>query len=275
MKYLLSTILLLITPLATLHATVVVLNATAGGGGAENSAGTKYTDNEATFQTGFFTQDGTPTGTLLTHGEITALGANPTALDARFVELGTSQSFSAGGDGLFGASFEIADVPADATGSLALSAAQYDAIFAAGATMFAYIVSDTEVGVWDSGTGVLDPGTVSAFNFSFTPNFNGNNVTTLVGSIGSGVFFGASLRTTPIIQSPSCAAPQLTIARNGENIEISWTSDSGCSYQLQTSTTMASWTNLGDSVSGDGTTKTATIPLANAAAFFRAFVTGS
>lgn len=185
-------------------ATVVFLNASAGGAGAEDSSGIKYTNGTATFASGFFTNDGTAGGALLSNAQITSLGANPAALDAAFVEIGSSNVFENGGDGLFGDSFEIADIPADA-GALPLTTAQYTSLFNNGATMYAYIQSATEVGVWDSGVGLLDPGTVGDFNNQVIANFNGLNVTSVVGTtdVGGGTFFGDSLRTTAIIPEPS------------------------------------------------------------------------
>jgi hypothetical protein len=60
----------------------------------------------------------------------------------------------------------------------------------------------------------------------------------------------------------ACSQPTLTIVRNGGNVDISYQSQTGCNYQLQSTDTLStgpgSWGNEGSSVSGTGSTITAT-----------------
>ena len=70
-----------------------------------------------------------------------------------------------------------------------------------------------------------------------------------------------------------CPEPTLSIVLNGANVDVSWSSSSGCSYQLQTNSVVNGvWGNYGAPVSGDDTTKTASIPTNGAQLYIRAEV---
>jgi hypothetical protein len=66
---------------------------------------------------------------------------------------------------------------------------------------------------------------------------------------------------TPTL-TPTCARPTLTIVRSGGNVDISYQSQTGCDYQLQSTDLLSagpgSWGNEGGSVAGTGSTITAT-----------------
>lgn len=67
------------------------------------------------------------------------------------------------------------------------------------------------------------------------------------------------------------AAPVLAIARSGSSdVTISWFGESGISYQLQSNTNLAAWTDLGGPVTGANATVTVTVTMsAKPKAFFR------
>ena len=69
----------------------------------------------------------------------------------------------------------------------------------------------------------------------------------------------------PAVVPPGCSQPTLTIVRNGGNVDISYQSQTGCDYQLQSTDTLStgtgSWGNEGSSVSGTGSTITMTRPV--------------
>lgn len=71
-----------------------------------------------------------------------------------------------------------------------------------------------------------------------------------------------AISTLGILAAPACAQPTLTIARNGSNVDISFPSQIGCDYQLQSTDTLTagagSWGDEGTPVSGTGSTITAT-----------------
>jgi hypothetical protein len=70
----------------------------------------------------------------------------------------------------------------------------------------------------------------------------------------------------------ACPAPTLTIVRNGGNIDISFQTQTGCSYQLESADSLAigstSWDNDGASFAGSGSTVTLTRP-ATGVKFYR------
>jgi hypothetical protein len=73
--------------------------------------------------------------------------------------------------------------------------------------------------------------------------------------------------------SPVCPEPLLSITINGANVDISWSSTTGCSYQLQTNGTINGvWGDYGSAVAGDGTTKSASIPVNGDQLYIRADV---
>ncbi|MCU0772864.1 MAG: hypothetical protein MUE94_14005, partial [Verrucomicrobia bacterium] len=59
-----------------------------------------------------------------------------------------------------------------------------------------------------------------------------------------------------------CPQPTLSIAPNGANVDVSWSSTQDCVYQLQSKSPITgAWSNVGSVVVGDGSTKT--LPVAN------------
>jgi hypothetical protein len=59
------------------------------------------------------------------------------------------------------------------------------------------------------------------------------------------------------ITPPQCPAPSLSITRAAGNVEISFSSQSGCNYQLQSSNSLlGSWADDGSSVAGTGSNVT-------------------
>jgi hypothetical protein len=75
----------------------------------------------------------------------------------------------------------------------------------------------------------------------------------------------------PAAAAPACPAPTLSFVLNGANVDIAWDSSAGCSYQLQTNATInGTWGDFGSPVAGDGSTKTATVPVSGSELYFRA-----
>jgi hypothetical protein len=71
--------------------------------------------------------------------------------------------------------------------------------------------------------------------------------------------------------APVCAQPTLSIALNGANVDVSWPSTTGCSYQLQTNATITgTWGDYLTPVAGDGTTKSNSIPVSGPELYIRA-----
>lgn len=71
----------------------------------------------------------------------------------------------------------------------------------------------------------------------------------------------------------TCAAPTLSIVLNGANVDLSWPSAAGCTYQLRSKTTLTGgWSDLYAPVAGDGTTKTLPIPATGPEQYFQLVV---
>jgi len=60
-----------------------------------------------------------------------------------------------------------------------------------------------------------------------------------------------------------------SIATSGSNAVVSWPSASGRTYQVQKSTDLVNWSNFGSSVSGDGSTQSATDPISATKSFYK------
>lgn len=121
----------------------------------------------------------------------------------------------------------------------------------------------------------------------WTSYTNLNLYTTLTGDVGKKVYlavqFTSGTSANPRLENvvvtvaspppPTCPAPVLSIVPNGANVDISWLSAAGCSYQLQTNSSIPGvWGNFGNSISGDGSIKTTSVPVTGAAQYFRAVV---
>ena len=64
--------------------------------------------------------------------------------------------------------------------------------------------------------------------------------------------------------------PRLTITRSGNNVLICWPSPAtGFKLQQSTSLTAASWTDVSQAPTDDGTTKCVTLPVGSAPMFYR------
>jgi len=210
MKKLLNIAAALFATVASSQAFVIQMNVDAAFEGAQNSSETFFNNssNGASFMPGFFTSTGDLSGTLLTDMQISALGANPAALNAAFYSLGVSSEFENNGfAGLYGATFGIAE-SADA-GVFPLTIAQYSALQPV-ASIYGYITSTDgmELGVFNSNKGLAPLASLNSLQNQFTINFAGSGTTTaVIGSLGpdgSGVFLtGNALRTTPVIPEPS------------------------------------------------------------------------
>jgi hypothetical protein len=63
----------------------------------------------------------------------------------------------------------------------------------------------------------------------------------------------------------------LSASRNGDNLDLSYPSQSGYSYQLQSATDLGNptWSDVGSPVVGTGSTITTSVPTTNSAAYFR------
>jgi hypothetical protein len=83
---------------------------------------------------------------------------------------------------------------------------------------------------------------------------------------GTMAFIRASVNQAP-------PAPNLTILRNGTNLNISFLSSSGATYTLYYSSDLtapfANWTSMPGTLSGDGTTKSFTDTTANSTRYYR------
>lgn len=81
-----------------------------------------------------------------------------------------------------------------------------------------------------------------------------------------------------VIQSASAVAataPTLSATLDGSNVNISWNSVSGNSYQLQSATNLAApvWSNVGATVAGNGALRSVAVPKTSTNTFFRVSVT--
>jgi len=77
----------------------------------------------------------------------------------------------------------------------------------------------------------------------------------------------------PAAATPTCAEPTLSILLNGGFVDVSWDSETGCNYQLQTNATLNGvWGDWGSSVLGDGTTQSDSIPVTGTELYIRANV---
>jgi len=63
------------------------------------------------------------------------------------------------------------------------------------------------------------------------------------------------------------------ITTSGSNAVVSWPSATGRTYQVQKSTNLVNWSNLGSAVSGDGSTKSKTDAIGATKAFFKVIET--
>ena len=80
-----------------------------------------------------------------------------------------------------------------------------------------------------------------------------------------------ALSTTDVLRVASTPAPVLTLGWSGTEIEISFPTASGASYQLQSTESLQSqtWANEGDPTSGSGSSVSLKRPVGNGARFFR------
>lgn len=189
------------------QAFVINMNASANFEGAQNALGVPFdnTGNQATFFAGFFTTTGDASGLLLTDVQIGALGANPVALDAAFVSLGSTTNFNTVAPGVFGGTFGVAETM-DA-GAFPLTIAQYNT-YQPNANIYAYIKSadGMELGVFNSNALLAPSASLTSLQNEFTINFGGSVSTAVIGAIGpnnSGAFFGNALRTTAVVPEPT------------------------------------------------------------------------
>ncbi len=158
--------------------------------GVSDSGGTLYnnTSNQATLRFGFFTTTGTAAGALLNNTQITALGANPAALQAAFVEIGSSTNFESGTQiGTPALDANVAEsTNAGPAAPFPLNRPEYDAFATGGAkaTGVYGMVTNTgnsEVGVWQSTTLLRAAGGLSDFDATTTVDFYGATVTSIFG----------------------------------------------------------------------------------------------
>lgn len=74
----------------------------------------------------------------------------------------------------------------------------------------------------------------------------------------------------PALIVPECPQPALSMLLNGANVDLSWSSTTGCSYQLQAKSTITgAWNPVGSSVAGDGSTKTVSVPATGTEQYFQ------
>lgn len=99
------------------------------------------------------------------------------------------------------------------------------------------------------------------------------NATFLVGGLSSGQYYAEDgffteaitnrvvYNVTIGVPSTACPEPLITsVLLNGANVDVTWDSQSGCSYQMITNVTMQStWGDYGSPIVGDGTAKTGSV----------------
>jgi hypothetical protein len=132
------------------------------------------------------------------------------------------------------------------------------------------------------GTFVIPPSGWGTFSDDYLTDTSGNpvevtfdgSVTTLQFEGNPSASDGLTCNTGFFMLIPAVASPgsvTLTASLAGGNIQISFLSQSGHSYQLQWSASLTGgiWTNLGSSIVGDGTTKTASESAGTGNGFYR------
>ncbi len=119
----------------------------------------------------------------------------------------------------------------------------------------------------------------------WTKHAETNLYTTTADDIGKTVYFGVEftqgtgLNLFPridIIQlqvtvPAAPVGPLLSVERNGASLDVSWDSETGSNYQLQTNTdlTTTNWNDQGSAVAGDGATQTNSVPLSGDELYIR------
>jgi hypothetical protein len=132
------------------------------------------------------------------------------------------------------------------------------------------------------GTFVIPPSGWGTFSDDYLTDTSGNpvevtfdgSVTTLQFEGNPSASDGLTCNTGFFMLIPAAASPgsvTLTASLAGGNIQISFLSQSGHSYQLQWSASLTGgiWTNLGSSIVGDGTTKAASESAGTGNGFYR------
>ena len=90
----------------------------------------------------------------------------------------------------------------------------------------------------------------------------------------SGVAAGVPVRpaSTPVVVVPA-TAPVLRIARSGAQVEVSFATEAGRSYQLQSATTVkGAWSDAGSAIVGAGTSVVVSQPIAGSEQYLRVVV---
>ena len=95
--------------------------------------------------------------------------------------------------------------------------------------------------------------------------------------VNDAIYLAAGNKADPAVElivieptTQSCPIPIVKIVRNGNSVDISWFSTTGCTYQLQTTPALApvAWTNVGAVIAGNGTIKTVSVPMTPPKQFF-------
>jgi hypothetical protein len=132
------------------------------------------------------------------------------------------------------------------------------------------------------GTFVIPPSGWGTFSYDYLTDNSGNPVKVTFDGSATTLQFegdpsssdGLTCNTGFFMLIPAVTAPnavQLTASIAGGNIIVSFLTQSGHSYQLQGSSSLAggSWSNVGSSVSGNGSTETASDTIGAGPRFYR------
>ena len=99
--------------------------------------------------------------------------------------------------------------------------------------------------------------------------------------VNNSIYLAAGNKADPAVElivieptTQNIPIPIVNIVRNGNNVEISWFSTTGYTYQLQTTPELApaAWTNVGAAIAGNGTIKTVSVPKTLPKQFFHLII---
>ncbi|MEM8953713.1 MAG: hypothetical protein AAGD22_06145 [Verrucomicrobiota bacterium] len=192
------------------NAYIISINAATvppSGGGISNAAGSALTPAAGLLQLGFFTADGTLGGAVLDNAGILALGADPLALSASFVQVAQTTNITVGpNNGFVNETIAIASNP-DGEQVTPFTFAEYDTNIN-GKDVYAFVLGTNTVeagsdfGVFDLGASTFVSGADAANNLT-SVSLAASDVTALYGSTTGPVIFPNAPASIQLVPEPS------------------------------------------------------------------------